>query len=330
MVVLEEAGDGELGMQSGFAADPDGGFYVSDGRAGLVRYAHDGRILLRFGRIGGGPGEYRTPSSPHVVDDSTVLLSDVRSRALSEYDRRDGRFRRRGDAVSTVTFIHHDHRGVLIGLVLPDLTFPVYRITSVADTGTRVVELLGPSLEVLQRTGGGLQSLILARGDTVLAGSGLSNKLLLLIADQVVDTLDLPTKHRKGVPVDLAEQLMALERPVDGVGLYSMQLWAVPLGARTGVVHFELKWAGAEQSNPRLNFTMTSMITVLSRDMSMACADLAIPIAPELYPFVATRGDTLLVLDHHDTGDDIQTVVRKFLVETEECDWQPVRRGDGQ
>lgn len=326
MVMLEEPSTGGgLTLPAGFAMGPDGAFYITDARSGLVGFAPDGRFLRRFGAIGDGPGEYRMPTAPHVPDDSTVLVADMARFSLTAYDRISGAHRERQEGVGAILALRHDSHGLVLGMVVPPLNFALQRLSGVTSPLEGLAMLPSPSTE--QAAGMINVAMAVVNGD-VLAGAGLSNHLVRLRGHQVVDTLDIPVVRRRGVPVDLPDRLAAAE-PTRRIAVYSTQWSATPLDGRLVIVHVDLDPLDEPVSPPRPQFAISHWLTVLNNDLSQACADIRIPTSPDLYPFVASRGDTLLVLDHHDTGDDIQTVVRKFLVRTEGCEWQPVPRGGG-
>lgn len=57
---------------------PDGRIYVLDRGAGEVTvWGTDGRLLRRFGRIGEGPGELRTPTTVRVLDDGRIAVGEA-------------------------------------------------------------------------------------------------------------------------------------------------------------------------------------------------------------------------------------------------------------
>lgn len=297
-----------------------------EGTAGLVRFGPDGLFIRQYGRQGDGPGEYRMPVAPHVTDDSTVIVSDVPRTSLNAFNRRDGSFRERQEGIGTVMSTHSSRGDILLGMIVPPMDIVVRRIGGMTDSVRHVAVLPTQPMEVLQQSGSMLQALILVRGDTLLAGAGLSNQLLVLVGDLVIDTLDIPVARRRGVPADLATRF-AESPQSDRIMLYSSQVWALDLGEQVGLVHFDVTQVAPRPSMAGFRMEMATWLTVLSADLATACVDLPIPLAGDMHPFATSRGDTLLVLDHHDTGSDIQTVVRKYLVDTDRCDWQPVRRG---
>lgn len=325
MVVLEESETRQFTIPAGFALDPDGGYYIADARTGLVRFDPDGQFLGQYGQTGDGPGEYRWPTAPHVPDDSTVLVADMGRFSLTAYDRASGTFRERRELVEPILSLHHDGKGLLLGTIVPPMNFALQRLSAVTSPLEPITLLPWPATD--QAAGMVNVALTVQNGD-LFAGAGLSNDLVRLRGHQVVDTLGIPIVRRRGVPADLAGRLAATER-ARWMAIYSTQWLAVPLGDRLVIVHVDLDPLDEPVSPPRPQFTTTHWLTVLSDDETRACADIRIPTSPDLYPFLASRGDTLLVLDHHDTGSDIQMAVRKYLVDTIGCEWLPVRRGGG-
>jgi hypothetical protein len=328
MVVLEEGSEAVgLGRPTGFGTDPDGGYYLTDAmNYGVLRFAPDGRLVRKYGRGGEGPGEFSSPSLPHVLDDSTLLVSDMGNRSVSEFDRRDGRFRDRQSRSGLITGLARHPQGIVLAVASPDSRFRLHRVVSLRDAGEEIHQLaMHADLPTMFAAVYPFVAL-LSRGDSLLAGIGVSNTLYLLVRDHPLATLDLPRVHRVGVPAELPRLLKDAASPMAWAELFSVQWALLALGSRTGVIHYDMAWSDPSQPLILDQYSTVSRLTVLREDLTQACADLVVPYSAGLYPFVASRGDTLLVLDHHDTGDDIQTVVRKFLVETDGCDWQPVRR----
>lgn len=58
--------------------------------------------------------------------------------------------------------------------------------------------------------------------------------------------------------------------------------------------------------------------------------DGAVPLEPGSRAAIGFEGDLVLVLEQVLRGGDAVSVVRRIEVETEGCDWIPVRRGDAR
>jgi hypothetical protein len=71
----------EFGRITSVAADAAGNIYVADARSYEIRvFAPDGRFLRRFGRQGGGPGEFRSLNSITWVGDTLVAMDGGNAR----------------------------------------------------------------------------------------------------------------------------------------------------------------------------------------------------------------------------------------------------------
>jgi sugar lactone lactonase YvrE len=75
----------------GFA--PNGDFYVSDGYGGarVVKFSHDGKYLLQFGKRGTGPGEFALPHNVVVDAQGKVYVSDRENYRVEVFDA-NGKF----------------------------------------------------------------------------------------------------------------------------------------------------------------------------------------------------------------------------------------------
>ena len=70
----------------GFA--PNGDFYVTDGYGGarVVKFSHDGKYLLEWGKRGTGPGEFGLPHSVAVDAQGRVYVSDRDNLRVEVFD----------------------------------------------------------------------------------------------------------------------------------------------------------------------------------------------------------------------------------------------------
>lgn len=84
-----------LGKVFGGALGPDGSLHVLDPTTSeVIRFDPTGTILARFGRKGGGPGEFMLPYRIAVGPDGTIHVFDFASSELSHFDS-SGHFRSR-------------------------------------------------------------------------------------------------------------------------------------------------------------------------------------------------------------------------------------------
>lgn len=77
----------EFGMIRQVAFDAAGNLYVLDSLAGrIVVVAPDGGLLREFGRLGDGPGEFRTPTAMAVMSDGRVVVANLGHQAYQIFD----------------------------------------------------------------------------------------------------------------------------------------------------------------------------------------------------------------------------------------------------
>jgi len=90
---FEGADEYMFGRIVSLAVAPDGSIYLFDSQAKELRkYAVDGNYIARFGRQGGGPGEYKRPDGGlAVLPDGRVLLRDPSNARISVFAP-DGEF----------------------------------------------------------------------------------------------------------------------------------------------------------------------------------------------------------------------------------------------
>lgn len=88
-------GAAAFGRVSSVDLDREGRLHVLDRLSGTVTvWDTAGRRLRSFGGLGDGPGEFRSPTSVHVLDDGRVAVGEAYPARLHWFDA-DGSFRRR-------------------------------------------------------------------------------------------------------------------------------------------------------------------------------------------------------------------------------------------
>ncbi len=79
----------EFGTIRQVAFDAAGNLYVLDSLAGRIFVvAPDGGLLREFGRLGEGPGEFRTPTAMAVISDGQVVVANLGHQAYQIFDTR--------------------------------------------------------------------------------------------------------------------------------------------------------------------------------------------------------------------------------------------------
>jgi DNA-binding beta-propeller fold protein YncE len=81
-------GPNNFNLPTDVAFAPNGEFYVSDGYGNprVVKYSHDGKYLLEWGKRGSGPGEFQLPHNIAVDQQGRVYVSDRENRRVEVFD----------------------------------------------------------------------------------------------------------------------------------------------------------------------------------------------------------------------------------------------------
>ncbi len=325
-ITLDELREAPFGTPFGLTLDPDGGFYVVDSKqAGVSRFDRHGRGLRHYGRSGDGPGEFEAATEPTVIDDSTLAIADLMRRDLTLLDRRTGRFRQRISIGHLIGSIAPTAHHILIGA---RALSPRHSVASL-DLATGTVTLLyGLPAEYVK--GGPLAGtryrvFVRPRGDTLWIGWEGTNYLVRAVGGIVVDTLQFPRRRRKGVPRDPNAQLERLPFAQQFAFMSSLIGLSVLPDGRVLAAHLDAALSHQIPSRimPGAPLPITSRLylTLLDLPAHRACVDLEVPISDDIVPAVAFAADTLMVLDQEPKGADIQTVVRRFLVDDPHCVW---------
>lgn len=321
--------------------DPyDGTIYIPDVFSRRVhRFARDGSLIRTYGRPGEGPGEFRSAGPAFVLDDSTLAVCDAMSRRLSLFDRRSGAFRHLrplpGVAGMTPPVVRDD--GVWFALVDQNYQEPRFAAAprSVAHwlPARDTILYLGPMpAEFSESIAGGywqyanfnLRGVLAFHDGAILRGWVLKNELFVLSpGGEVRDTLDIPVVRRLGVPKNVRELLdvkrIGMKEIFEGFSRL-WQLHTLPDG-RVAFTHHDQHVLKLE---PRPVLSATVWVGVLSADLKSACVDAKLPVSQDARSMETFRGDTLFQLDRRMVGEQLQTWIRMFRIDTDDCDWIPL------
>lgn len=320
-VQLGENDTAYLAAPTYMAVDPRGAIYVSDAMNGhVLRFDRDGKLTGRFGRKGGGPGEFRAPGAIGLVGDSLLVVADWGAAHLSVFDRGTGTYLRqvRSEGLPFDAAVTRDT------VWLSDVNRP--RRTSLAvwhvpeDTlgyrGAIQAEYVRSAL-----LSDAHPYATLARwSDTVLVGFTGHPAMFLMRSDgSVLDTIAIPAIRRRGVPEDMVQRFA---RPLPDTEIASMASALIALHHRSSgaidAVYLDVSLEGHLM-------TAKGYLSVLSPDRRRACVDIPVPLFDEGRPLVAFRGDTLLVLEQRAVSDTrAAAFVRSYVVDATQCDWVSV------
>lgn len=336
-VTLDESDSAYIGFPAiGFTVDDRGLIYVPDmfGKR-LYRFTPDGRLDRTFGAPGRGPGEFGSMGPATIVHDSIVLQGT--SRQLVAFHRENGRY----------LFTRRTQGYVVHGFVRTDTDFLAY-----FDYGTRRGLLRLPASELLAPDTGPVPqvlranllpvpreydefpelvtlsgSTVAAWADTVAVGFGGTQHLRLATPDgTVLEEVAVPVRNRRGIPdgaydvytpgpIDFRAQVEAVSN--------LREIWRLPSG-RLAVLILD-GWV-EEIGGDEKSFE-TAWISLVDLGTRQACVDTRLPFPGTDKPRVAMRGDTLYALDQVGLPGDslsLQTVVRRYLVQDDGCDWLPL------
>ena len=319
--------------------DPyDGTIYVPDIYSQRVyRFARDGSLIRTYGRPGEGPGEFRSALATFVLDESTLAVCDDMARRLTLFDRHSGAFRhlRPIPGVTGTTPPVVRERGVWFALAgnYEDPRFAVPRSVAHWLPASDTILYLGPMpAEYSESIAGGYWSyanfnsrgaLTFHDGD-ILRGWQLRNDLFVLSPNgEVRDTLDIPVVRRLGVPENARELLdvkrIGLKERLEGFS-WLRQLHTLPDG-RVAFTHHDQHVLKLE---PMPELSATVWVGVLSADLKRACVDAELPVSQDSRSMETFRGDTLFQLDRRIVRERLQTWIRMFRIDTDDCDWIPL------
>lgn len=319
-VLLRESDTVYLAAPTFMASAPGGDLYVSDGMNGhVLRFARDGRLLVRYGRRGAGPGEMGTPVAAALLGDSLLAAADWRHNRVSLFRQADGAFVRSVQNGGMPFWM--EARGDTVWMSSVNLK----RKTSLTTwrTGEDSVHSFGRLPREYEQSPILLEAhpyATMARtGDTLLVGFTGHRGLFLTRPDGTVfDTVVVPAARRRGVPADMLERFA---KPMENDEIASMvsalvAMHRLPSGD-IALMHMDVATEG------RL-ITATGFLSVLSRGLDRACLDIPFRFQQDGRPVVAFRGDTLLVLEQKIVSETrAETFVRSYRVDTTGCRWVP-------
>jgi hypothetical protein len=344
-LVLEENDTLYLGKpEMGFVVDDSGLIYVVDEFwKHVVRYRPNGQVDRVFGHEGSGPGEFRSTTRVTATLDSLVVFASAGR--LKVFNRNTGRFyferafsrgalgdvQRHGDHLMLALFDDGSGRGVLSW---PLAQFLRPGNASAADPPSANLVDKPPEYSAypgLRNFGG---TAMAVWGDTMMVGHDAVNYVVLYTTEGVpLDTIDLPTRVRRGLPPEALPLFARGRHPTiqEEVGAISflVQMWRLPNG-ETLLWHQENR---IEQSGEQYKFFGQDFLTLLSADRKRACVDASIPFPGTEWPRLAVHGDTVFALDQISAGKDSTravSVIRRYQVADTHCMWMPVHPRHGK
>lgn len=319
-LTIHEADSLYLSSPGDFWVNPrDGSFYIADRFAGRVIHVdRRGRPVRVFGRKGKGPGEFTQISTMFTHGDE-LFVDDGAQRAFTVFNSRTGAY------MGALP-----HEGMFYDVRLVGDTAWMGIQNQERGTAAARWELSGDRIHYLAplpaeyRASQALAGIyngifVVPWADTVLVGVQASDALYVHgTRGQVLDTVPVPIRRRRGVPDNVVEMFEKMEFPQ--MFSAASALFALNrLGdGRIVMVHFDQEIEGNA-------ITADAYVSVVSADRRQACVDGVLPLAKDAQPRLLFRGDTLMVLQQKLTADThAETSITAFRVATDGCDWEPV------
>ena len=346
-VVLRESGDFYAGQPSHLLLGSDGSFFVVDGySARVLRFDGSGRPVRAYGRRGRGPGEFfNIMGFASFVNDDVLAVADGQppvSMGLEFFGLDSGKHLGRAKLDGVVTALAVGKERLWAGGMDIDEwqalgSASLDGVLEFDKTDAEVpaisldhVPVPRPYVENHQIMIMGGLAVMDVGDDDVLITFRTSPYILRVNRDgNVVDTIELRPRERRGVPDDEAfmamatlpasatpEQTQQFHRELDRSVSLLLQVSRDATG-RIFTVHADVERRGLR------DFTGVLYASSVSRDGATQCSDTLVPASDVAFPVVALRGSELFVLDQRlasGGAGDVRTVVRRFAIDADKCD----------
>lgn len=300
--------------------DGSGDFVVSDGRlAKVIRFARNGSLVRAYdsGDFAGAIQNTWTVASW----DSTLMIVDLVGQRMHHIHAGSGNLVRSepflgriGVAVSHPNHeqwigIHHRNPGggQQDGVMLKDQVSGDTILLHLPDEWLRF-----PEMEIHS----GLN--VTGHGEGILmAFSAMEAILRLNDKREVVDTIALPRRHRRGVSRNILEKVGFNRREIVN-NASRMVLLDRTSDGRIVVVHHDASYRTSG------GLDVDVWVSLLSEDLEHACVDSRLPIVSTQTPNVYFRQDTLWVQASQVVEGRPVLEAKAFLVDAIGCEWLPV------
>lgn len=209
-IILEESADDYLVYPGSVVPDGAGGYLVTDFRQPRVfQYSSEGRLSVRYGAGGEGPGEWEEAQTalPHGADH--ILVLSWRPFAAQRFERNGGRFVGRFPLRGYVESAAVDSDDLWISGAHYSPRSAVRRLTLGEDEAEPIVDLPEPYREG-GPVGGMFNSLPFTKwGDTLLvAFMPLPYLIMAHESGRELDRFEVPAVQRREAPRDPESAIM--------------------------------------------------------------------------------------------------------------------------
>ena len=307
----------------------DGSFFVSDVFLDRVlSFSRSGRPLLSYAHPGEGPGELVNAGTIYQLGPSRIAVSDAGRDLIELFDKVTGEYQKsiRYSGTAGMSSLGVDGDSVIF-LPIRNSTeaTSIARWSRTRDTVEYLVPLPEPYQRSLRSNGGFAgfysRSTLIWDGEHVIIG--LTGYNDLLVADRlghITDTIPVPRLHRRGVPVgteDIFESTDYSFADLMAAASTLVRIDHLPSG-KILAIHSD----GSVEGDPPASITTATLYaTVIDRTSGTACVDLLIPNRSVERPLVASRGDTLFVLERRVLPDaTLETWIFSYPVDFESCE----------
>jgi hypothetical protein len=164
-------------------------------------------------------------------------------------------------------------------------------------------------------------------GADLLVGFGATDYLVRIHSNGSMDTLAIPVRTRRGVPMDVDERVKRAGRSEDYYTMMSSLFALEPV--RSDVVmaaHLDISMRPGvtfpQMAGGPPAFLYTFYVSLIDLRAHRACVDLRVPVSREQYPTVGVRGDTLFAIDQDSLSADQPWMIRRFVIHEDRCVWQ--------
>ena len=321
-IVLRESPDSFIGEPLGLDVGPAGNLLVGDNRSHYVHvYDRDGALVRRLGRPGPGPSEFTMGPQALVANDS-VLVAEAGPQ-VSALDLRTG-------------------EGLWTRRV-PSTAFPPATPLASRDGWFYFLLVDRENRSILARFRSGEDSL--DRGGPYPGWIGKSNLLdqvfthmavaalpgdSVALVNQVADTLyvgpyrgpfaEIPiaVKHRRGARPELLAQVSDADPQGAADFVYELSIpWDVHR-----LSSGEFAYIAADLQRHESHFGAKLYLSVIDPAGRRTCPDAELPVPTDPMAQAAFVGDTLLLLHQAIEDSTPRTIVRRYLISTDGCDWR--------
>lgn len=316
-VRIQESESLYVGRPNAIALGPDGSVFISDiADRKIVRVARAGDAVIRVAGRGGGPGEVSSPTSLAILGDTVLAVQNAGGKRIEWFDLATLRYRNTLRLSSPASSLSSGSGALLIASLWPDsgTAFALLTDSSGAlQRGGSVPEIYRRLPPVAQAFG----TVAVARdGDAILGLFEVSNAMYRWpLRDGTADSILLTVATRRGARPDLIEAL--LRDPSKGASLafqWSFPMLVAPLSDERAIVVFQDPTLVKDQ------YRGPSFVQMVDWRHHRSCAELALPVPADTPTRYAVRGDTLVAVVQHPSGDEgVSSWIMRWRIGASRC-----------